>query len=261
MDFATENLVIITSKRPIQMIQWRAHLAAQWKEVMKENTRLLVVAGTHGREDGQLGENDSRFVDQSELFLGWFERKYKQDIEDKKIVMKVEDIGKHKDGREVDEEFIRVLKEFGPTVLLLAYCWSERSELQDILRSAGVYTAMIFQEELAEVTQSRNVKLDPCQTDLIEEMASRRWRNLFLWGTSGTGKTLMLAEGVKMKRSRCKQEGQEVRVFVTTYEDSEELLRDLERKYLPGIAGLPGVRILVMWSISLLPALWPARTK
>ena len=48
MDFATENLVIISSKHPIQMIQWRAHLAAQWEEVMKENTRLLVVAGPMG---------------------------------------------------------------------------------------------------------------------------------------------------------------------------------------------------------------------
>ena len=51
MLFATENMVIITSAKPIQMIQWRAHLNDHWKEVMKENTRLLVVAGTHGCED------------------------------------------------------------------------------------------------------------------------------------------------------------------------------------------------------------------
>ena len=104
MDFATENLVIISSKFPIQMIQWRAHLNSQWEQVMKENTRLLVVAGTHGREDGQLGENDQAFADQSERFLVWFERKYKQDIEDKNIVMKIEDIGEHKDGRDKEKK-------------------------------------------------------------------------------------------------------------------------------------------------------------
>ena len=98
---------------------------------------------------------------------------------------------KSTDGLEVDEEIITVLKEFEPTVLLLAYCWSERSELQDILRSAGTYTAMILREELAEVTQSRHVWLDPGQKEVIEEMASKRWRNVFMWGTNGTGKTLM----------------------------------------------------------------------
>ena len=150
--------------------------------------------------------------------------------------MEVKDIIQYKEGRKVEEGFISVLKEFDPTVLLLAFCWSERSELQDILRSAGIYAAMVLSEDLKEVTQDRYVKLDPCQKKVIEEMASRRWRNVFLWGTNGTGKTLMLCEGVKMKMSRCKQDGREVRVFVTTYEDkAAELLKDLKRKYLPNL--------------------------
>ena len=250
MHFATENMVIITSTKPIQMIEWRMHLLDHWEEVMKENTRLLVVSGTHGCQDGQLGDNEKEsegFVKQSKRFVEGFKKKRKQDIEQKNIVFAVMDISKHKEGRKVEEEFITVLKEFDPSVLLLGFCWSERSELQDILRSAGIYAAMILSEDLKEVTQDRYVKLDPCQKEVIEEMASKRWRNVFLWGTNGTGKTLMLCEGVKMKISRCKQEGtqgRELRVFVTTYRPTAELLRDLERKYLPGIAGLPEVRIL-----------------
>ena len=244
MHFATENMVIITSTKPIQMIEWREHLLDHWEEVMKENTRLLVVSGTHGCQDGQLGGNDSSFADQSERQLGWLEKKHKQDIEKKNIKMEVKDISKHKDGRKVDEEFITVLKEFDPTVLLLGFCWSEKSELQDMLRFAGIYAAMILSEDMKEVTQDRYVMLDPGQKEVIKEMASKRWRNVFLWGTNGTGKSLMLCEGVKIKLSRGKREGRDIRVFVTTYDYNRELLRDLERKYLPGIAGLPEVRIL-----------------
>ena len=86
---------------------------------------LLVVAGTHGCQDGQLGDNDSTFADQSERFLGWFKKKYKEYIEKSNITMEVKDISQHKDGRKVEEGFISVLKEFDPTVLtvlLLAFC-------------------------------------------------------------------------------------------------------------------------------------------
>ena len=179
MHFATENMVIITSTKPIQMLEWREHLLDHWEEVMKENTRLLVVSGTHGCQDGQLGDNETEkegFVKQSVRFVEGFKKRRKQDIEEKNIVIEVMDISKHKEGRKVEEEFITVLKQFDPTVLLLGFCWSERSELQDILRSAGIYAAMILSEDLKEVTQDRYVKLDPCQKEVIEEMVSKRWR-------------------------------------------------------------------------------------
>ena len=43
----------------------------------------------------------------------------------------------------------------------------EKSELNDVLRSAGIYTGMILREERAQITDSRNVELDEGQTELL----------------------------------------------------------------------------------------------
>ena len=58
--FHEENLVIISSNEKINMMRWRSHLKENWERLMKENTRLLVLAGVHGKEDGRLGENEER---------------------------------------------------------------------------------------------------------------------------------------------------------------------------------------------------------
>ena len=58
--FAEENFVVISSTIPITMRKWRLHLEKNWEKLMKENTRLLVVAGVHGGEDGRLGRNEDK---------------------------------------------------------------------------------------------------------------------------------------------------------------------------------------------------------
>ena len=56
--FAVEKHVIISSKDRISMRQWRTHLLGNWERLMPENTRLLVLAGIHGQEDGRLGDRE-----------------------------------------------------------------------------------------------------------------------------------------------------------------------------------------------------------
>ena len=58
--FAEENFVVISSTIPITMRKWRLHLEKNWDKLMKENTRLLVLAGVHGDEDGRLGANEDK---------------------------------------------------------------------------------------------------------------------------------------------------------------------------------------------------------
>ena len=41
--------------------------------------------------------------------------------------------------------------------------------------------------------------------------------NVFLYGSSGTGKTLLSSEAVKIKLSQFKQDNKPVRVIVTSY--------------------------------------------
>jgi len=56
---------------------------------------------------------------------------------------------------------------------------------------------------------------------------------LFLTGSAGTGKTLMLSEALKIKLSKLKHRGADVKIFVTTYYNSDtELMDKYRQQYL-----------------------------
>jgi len=62
---------------------------------------------------------------------------------------------------------------------------------------------------------------------------------LFLTGSAGTGKTLMLSEALKIKLSKLKHRGTDVKIFVTTYSSSNtELLDKYKQHYLINIADI-----------------------
>ena len=178
-------------------------------KVVQRNTRLLVLTGVHGDEDGKLGDFDEDFVEsckkQVELLKN---KKKKKEIEEGEIQFKVEDVGQTNDRgiKELNEgKFVEAARNFKPTVLVLAFCFSQGSELNDHLRAAGVYTTLILREEMAQITESRQVRLDEGQENLIRRIAEEEPKNLFLWGSSGCGKSLMLAEALKMKISQLKR--------------------------------------------------------
>merc|ERR1719367_2648164 len=211
-------------------------------EVMKENTRLLVLTGVHGQQSGEIGGKDNGFVRDSRGQIDLLKGKYKADIVAGKITMEVEDVGLHNASdtstKKLDEEkFVEAVKKFKPTVLVLAFCWSHKSELNNLLREAGIYSTLILREELAQITESRHVHLDEDQKNLIQRIAEEKPKNVFLWGTSGSGKTLMLAEALKMKISKLRREGkQDVRVIVAAMFGRDALMKDIQEKYLPDIA-------------------------
>ena len=56
---------------------------------------------------------------------------------------------------------------------------------------------------------------------------------LFLTGPAGTGKTLMLSEALKIKLSKLKHRGADIKIFVTTFHArNTELLDKYKRDYL-----------------------------
>ena len=239
--FHNEKLVIISSNEKISMFTWSVYLSKNWDRLMKENTRLLVLAGVHGNMDGRLGKNEDKerdnFVKDSEGQIQFLMDKFEADVQRKNISFAVKDVGSHRNKDTLDaNNFVSAVKEFQPTMILLAFCWSKKSELNDLLRSAGVYSSLILREELAEVTESRHVHLDADQKSLIQRIVEENPRGVFLLGTSGSGKTLMLAEALKIKISKLRRDGREVRVFVSAMNGGVCLLRDLQEKYLPDIA-------------------------
>ena len=247
--FYDEHLVIISSNEDINMLQWSEHLAENWDRLMKENTRLLVLAGVHGKEDGELGKNEIKgrdnFVEDSKKQIERLKRGFKDDIEKRNMEFSVRDVGSHRKRSELDSvAFIAAVKEFHPTMILLAFCWSHKSELNDVLRAAGVYSTLILREDLAQVTESRYVHLDPGQRELIKKVASEKPRGVFLWGTSGSGKTLLLAEALKMRVSQLRRMGQQVNVIISAMTNIDLLLSEIRAKYLPELTNMDNVRFL-----------------
>ena len=66
-------------------------------------------------------------------------------------------------------------------------------------------------------------------------------KHLFLWGSAGTGKTLLLIEWLRIMiaRAKLKIPEHEPEVHVLVYHEhvneSSEIMKDLEEKYLPSL--------------------------
>ena len=62
-DFNTENSVIITSKKPIDCLEWGDFMIEKWNELMRKDSKLLVLAGIHGEENGKIGKADKGLLE------------------------------------------------------------------------------------------------------------------------------------------------------------------------------------------------------
>ena len=75
-------------------------------------------------------------------------------------------------------------------------------------------------------------------------------QNVFVWGTSGTGKTLVLTQILGMKRSYYRKLGAiNLNIFVTSFASLDyksQLLKDLKENYLTHLNITEGVRFLSM---------------
>ena len=108
------------------------------------------------------------FVEDSERQVGRLTKKFKGDIGKKNIKFAVKDVGSHRKRNELDEnKFVAAVKEFQPTMILLAFCWKPNVGVRftpgpgvelylfkfDVIRRSPI-TLVLISEELSA----------PCQT-------------------------------------------------------------------------------------------------
>ena len=243
--FSVESLVIISSNTAIQAHEWRNYLKEKWSTFCRQDARILILAGIHGNHDGKLGAEDEGLYDdnlgQVRLLKDKSKRKFKdmaRDMEEKNIKLDVVDVGKHNivtsetkginEGIIIDSErLISSIRERNPTIVILAFCWSRLSELNDVLRAAGIYPEMILNEDLVTITKGRSLSLDPTQRRIIHQVSQENPKNVFFYGQPGTGKTVLAAQVINMKvshytRQLCKKYTMEecktkIKVIVCTY--------------------------------------------
>ena len=106
--FHNENLVIISSSEKINMMQWKDYVHDNWDRLIKENSRLLVLAGVHGGEDGRLGRNEDRgkeaFVETSIRQIKLLKGDFQPEIEEKNVSFEVTDVGDHRNRGMMDDK-------------------------------------------------------------------------------------------------------------------------------------------------------------
>ena len=191
--YTAEHLVIITSNYENSAREWRTYLYERWNELVRKNSRILVLAGVHGTNQGKVGNNDPGLFQDNEKQIQILKRKWAQDIDEKNVEVSIVDVATYQDSNEMDnQKLIKSIKDHNPTILVLSFCWSKISDLNDVLRSAGIYTLLIMSEERAQITEGRYVILDDRQKEIVETVSENNTKNVFLWGGSGTGKTLLL---------------------------------------------------------------------
>ena len=79
--------------------------------------------------------------------------------------------------------------------------------------------------------------MDDGQGKIIKTVSETDVRNLLLFGSSGTGKTLLLCEALKIKICKLKRREMKIKVFVTTFEWMAELiLQKIKDEYLNTLA-------------------------
>ena len=233
--FTTENFVIVTSNIEIDSLQWQRHFRNKWDELIRPNSKVLVLAGIHGCKDGELGSIDEGLLGEFERQVQFLKNKYKDDIEKKKSEFVLENVGSHIDETKLNETtFLKAVRDHNPTIISLAFCYTNVSLINDILRSSGIYTLMILSKDKADITENKCVGLDATQKQIIKKVSKNQPRNIFLWGSSGTGKTIMLTEILKMKISHYKRQRLKMKIFITSYMANSEsqLIQDFKEKYL-----------------------------
>ena len=265
-----ENNVILTTKDEISCQRTFNYLCMNLDK-FRIGSEFVVVCGIHGAPGGEMLEDDEDFRYDYEAMFRWFhnEKRYKRcapknskpfELVEKRqyqmgTVVEMSSVeNPDHDGRyKLDEtsklnlktEFERLLVIKTPVVLFLASCYSHRSEISAILRSCGIYSTIRMVEDKGDLTFGRIIKLDSYQTEILSFVAADhnqndpnqlRSKNVFLYGSHGTGKTILLSEIFMMRLayynmhriSLCKK----IFVSFTAYSKDYQLLKDIKEKHI-----------------------------
>ena len=265
-----ENNVILTTKDEIHCQHTFNYLCMNLDR-FQIGSEFVVVCGIHGAPDGEMLEGDEDFSYEYEMIFRWFhdEQRYKRRaprnskpfelVENRQYQMGTvvevssvenpDDEGKYK----LDEnsklalkaQFERLLVTRRPVVLILASCWSYGGEISDILRSCGIYSTLRLLQDKGDLTEGQFFKLNSNQTNVLSTIAADqnkndpnhlRSKNVFLYGSHGTGKTILLSEIFMMRLAYynlhsinlCKK----IFVSFSAYSEDYQLLKDMKENHI-----------------------------
>ncbi len=113
----------------------------------------MALAGVHGKVNGHIGHDADRFVRWTQNQANKLKVDNASDVEQLNVEIKVVDVGVYKDREVLDKEaLVQVIKKMSPTVIVLTFCFTDKSVLNDIFAEAGVYSAMFLDSNRTKIT-------------------------------------------------------------------------------------------------------------
>ena len=122
-------------------------LKQHWKDIAKwKNAKILALIGIHGTPDGGVAEYDEESdEDLTEEFSDVIEEFKHHEVAENDLKMNIRSIDMadfiYKDIKGENKikfkRLAEVIREYDPNVLILGYCYTQKSDLDDFLRASG----------------------------------------------------------------------------------------------------------------------------
>ena len=213
-------------------------------QACKPGTKIVVLYGIHGYDDGRHGKEDENLVRSFSLAIEQIKKERLKEIEEKRIWIKGV-ILKRKSEKSLEnhDEVIQALRD--ANMLVISYCFTNVNVLNSVLRSEGMYAELILSSECSEIlSNGKLIKLDLKQKQILDEYIADCPHMVILIGHYGTGKTLMIVQMLGIRIGNLIQEGvQQIKIFVTAnVSENSLLLEDLKVKYLSFIENINKTR-------------------
>ena len=225
-------------------------------EYAKSGGRIAILTGVDGRRDGTPVEC-REFYKTDICQMG---KKFKLEELERKKDIKIQcfDVGKLackirsiksklapdfndcQELKDIEDE----LRKFDPTVAIHAYCWSDHSILNWVLQSRGINAELNVRWDLAIITNGRYITMDQIQKDVLVEVVNERPGVVFLWGSSGTGKTLVAVQATLTLAAHYEIENQPWQLFICVPSGEMQLNEEMKDNYFSSVGGRDNVTFI-----------------
>ena len=189
-----ENGIIYTFRDEVNAFEVEEYLKDNITQY-KIGTCFFVFCGVHTTDDGELAGTDINLVDHYQAMFDRLNEDCNSPIIDRQYQMgKIIPLSSEKSNcghyilTSQSKSEIKILAEDivmtkTPYILILASCYSHRSEVSTVLRSAGIYSALHVSEDLGKLTKGKSFFLSQEQMELLQLVSTQSSKkDIFIFG-------------------------------------------------------------------------------
>ena len=250
--FEITQSCVITSTCEVEVDDFQDFLK-EYSAKFPKKSRFYFLTGTHGKKSGEFGETDSsQRGDIINRFMAMKANISKdKTVQEREYRFHIESVGNvvGQDVEDVNFPTLRTIMEDmlesqHPYIVILAYCYSNKSELLDMLIQSGVVAVQNAKMERARITEGECFLLDTHQQCIFakvnndhmkDTLINCQCKNLFLYGSHGTGKTVINKIVLRMRISyylKRLEANQILNVIIGVYHsNADTLLEELKIEF------------------------------